>query len=268
MNKIIFTPAKKTLVFLLVAILNVNSQTAFCAENTQIAGPSQRTTESMTEDVEIRAQILAKNRSILSAGISAKITELPFREGQSFTKGDLLLSFDCSMEEAEYKYSLAQQRKASATVKVNKQLDKLQSISILEVENGRSDLEMAKARVTLMRAKLKPCKEFAPFDGKIAELMVMPRQRLSIGEQIMTILDPSLLEVDLRVPSSWLTWIAVDQPFSLHIEDTDRTYNPRISMIGAHVDPISQTVKILGELERDGEFILPGMSGNAAFNRP
>lgn len=222
---------------------------------------------STFEETLIRAQLFAKHETVLSAGMTGKVVALPFREGDAFEKGAALVEFDCSVENAEYSYSLAQKKKAEATVKVNRQLDNLKSISVLEVENGKAEFTMAKARVALMKAKLKPCKELAPFNGRVAELQVTPLQRVNPGDMLMTILDPTVLEVELRVPSSWLVWLLLDQAFELTVEETGKVYYPHISMIGVNIDPVSQTVKIVGELQSNSDFILPGMSGNARFTK-
>lgn len=220
------------------------------------------------QDAFIRAQLFAKYETVLSSGMVGKIVTMPFREGDVFSKDSVLVEFDCGVERAEYSYAAAQRTKAAANVKVNKQLDKLESISVLEVETGKAELAMANARVELMKAKLKPCKEFAPFDGRVADLQVTPLQRVNPGDVLMTILDPTVLEVELRVPSTWLVWLQLEQVFELTIEETGEMYAPQISMIGTSVDPVSQTVKIVGELQRHSDSILPGMSGNARFTKP
>lgn len=215
----------------------------------------------------IRAQLLAKHEAILSSAVAAKIKKLPFRESQRFKKGDLLIEFDCSIEKAEHQYAVAEKAKAATAVEVNEQLNTLQSISTLELKTSRSELQMAVSKVKLMTAKLQRCREFAPFHGTIAQLDVKPLQRVKPGDPLMVLYDPSILDVELRVPSSWLRWLQQGMEFELHIEETGNSYSANISSIGAFVDPVSQTVKILGELKAGEENVLPGMSGNAFFTR-
>lgn len=215
----------------------------------------------------IRAQLLAKHEAILSSGVAAKIKKLPFKESQTFKKGALLIEFDCSVENAEHQYAIAEKAKATTTVEVNEQLNTLRSISTLELKTSQAELEMASSKVNLMTAKLKMCKEIAPFNGRIAQLDVKPYQRVKPGDSLMVLYDPSVLDVELRVPSSWLQWIRPGLKFELHIEETKKSYQAKVSTIGAYVDPVSQTVKILGELKTDKENVLPGMSGNAYFSQ-
>ena len=176
------------------------------------------------------------------------------------------MKFDCSMEEAEMQYAKAEKKAAETAVRVNKQLDKLKSISLLDVEKSVAELDMARAKVGIMRAKLKTCIEKAPFNGRIANLNVKPYQRVNPGEVLMSIVDPDSLEVELRVPSSWLRWLKREQKFRLHIEEVDKEFEAVVSSIGAKVDPVSQTVKIIGELNAKDGSVLPGMSGNAVFS--
>lgn len=213
----------------------------------------------------IRAQLRAKYETILSAGIAAKVAELPFQEGDSFHKGDMLVRFDCSMERAEQKYAQAELRAARVALNANEQLDKLKSISVVEVETSRAQRDMAAARVRLSEARLRDCQEIAPFNGRVAHLDVSLYQRVKPGEQLMSILDPSVLEVELRVPSLWMRWLRPGQKFSVHIDEVDQSFPVTVVSIGAQVDPVSQTISILGELRSGDAFVLPGMSGEAHF---
>lgn len=213
----------------------------------------------------VRAKLRSKNETVLSSGVGARIERLPYHEGDSFKSGAMLVKFDCSTEEAEMEYAKAELKAAEIAVKVNRKLDELKSISVLDLEKSIAELSMAKAKVSIMRAKLRGCVEKAPFKGRIASINVKPHQRVKPGEELMAVVDTDALEVELRVPSNWLRWIKLGTGFKLHIEEVDRIFDANISSIGARVDPVSQTVKVIGEIKTKDESVLPGMSGNAKF---
>ena len=82
----------------------------------------------------------------------------------------------------------------------------------------------------------------------------------------MKIIKSGDLEIELIVPSKWLVWLREGEKFQFSIEETARSYPAAIKRIATAVDPVSQTVKIFGELSAD-EWVLSGMSGTAHFQR-
>lgn len=224
----------------------------------------------------VRAQLRAKEETVLSAGISARISNLPFKEGESFLQNDVLISFDCQTEKAELQYAQAELRAAQATLKTTRELSNFNAVSTLDVTNSQARRDMADARIKLCESKIRACEENAPFPGRIARLDVKPHQRVNPGDPLMAILNPSVLVAELRVPSTWLGWLRVGQEFSIHIDEIAADFPVRLVRMGAQVDPVSQTVALFGELTvnntpdnaQHSALVLPGMSGDAYFILP
>lgn len=215
----------------------------------------------------LRVQLVAVQQASLSSEIAAKIDKLPLREGDAFKEGDLLAGFDCSLLQAQLNKAEAAAEAARSTLKVNRRLASLDSISTLEVEQAEAKLKETEAEVSAMRVTVSKCTLLAPFGGRVARLYVDPHQFLQPGKQMMDILDTSRLEVRLIAPSRLLSWIRVGGRFTVRIEELGRSYTARIIRLGAKIDPLSQSVPVIGEIEGNHEELLPGMSGWAAFTR-
>ncbi|MCF0253403.1 MAG: efflux RND transporter periplasmic adaptor subunit [Duodenibacillus sp.] len=213
----------------------------------------------------IRAQLVPVKFTRLSAGTSARIAELPFKEGEHFKKGDLLFEFDCRIPEAELGHSQAELKAAAAHLRAQTQLAKLQAGSVLELETARANVGIADARIKLSRERIVPCREFAPFAGNVIKLYAHRYQHVNIAEPVMEIQDPSLLQTDLRVPSRWLRWIKPGTRFTIELEDVGERLEGEIARIGAQVDAVSQTVQLYGTVKTEGTRVLPGMSGIITF---
>jgi membrane fusion protein (multidrug efflux system) len=56
--------------------------------------------------------------------------------------------------------------------------------------------------------------------------------------------------------------------FQVHIEETDKTYPAEITRVGARVDPVSQTIKVFGEIRGAAPELMAGMSGRANISPP
>ena len=64
-----------------------------------------------------------------------------------------------------------------------------------------------------MRVTVSKCTLNAPFSGRIARLYAEPHAFVSPGKPLMEILDSRRLELQMIVPSRWLTWLKKDLYF-------------------------------------------------------
>ncbi len=217
---------------------------------------------------EIRAQLTAKNSTTLSSEISAAIKQLPLREGDRFNKGDLLVAFDCSVQQAQLQKAQATSEGAGKNFEVNSRLSQLESVSNLDVEVAKAKLGEAKADVALTQASLQKCRISAPFSGRIVTLPAHAYQYMKMGDPIMEIIDDSQLELKLIVPSLWLRWLKPGSTFSVHLDELNQDYPAKVDSIGASIDPVSQTVPVVAHITGKQNELLTGMSGRAQFQVP
>ncbi|PWF47962.1 HlyD family efflux transporter periplasmic adaptor subunit, partial [Massilia glaciei] len=101
-----------------------------------------------------------------------------------------------------------------------------------------------------------------------AERKIREQQYAQPGQAIMEILDDSVLEIEFLVPSKWLVWLKPGHRFSILIDETGKTYPAKLQRIGARVDPVSQSIKLVAAI--DGRFpeLLTGMSGRVQIAPP
>jgi RND family efflux transporter MFP subunit len=210
---------------------------------------------------EIRAQLLPRRFTTIAAEIGAKISRLPIPEGGAFKAGQSLVSFDCSVQQAMLQKSRAELNAAQQTYASNKRLFELNSLGRLELDVSAANVSKASAEVGAQQAVLGKCHIAAPFAGRIAEQKVREQQYVQPGQALLDILDDSVLELEFLVPSSWLSWLRVDAPFQVEIDETRKTYPAKFIRIGARIDPVSQSVKVAAAI--DGKFpeLIAGMSG-------
>lgn len=220
------------------------------------------------ERQEIRAQLLPRRYTTVAAEIGAKITRLPVAEGSAFKAGQLLVSFDCTLQQAQLQKAQAELDGASQTLKSNQRLDELNSVGQLELDLSRSAVGKARADVGANQAVLGKCAVSAPFAGRVAEQKVREQQYVQPGQALLDIIDDSVLELEFLVPSRWLSWLRVGGKFEVQIDETRKSYPAKFIRIGARVDPVSQSVKVAAAI--DGKFpeLIAGMSGRVQVAPP
>lgn len=74
------------------------------------------------ERQEIRAQLLPRRYTTIAAEIGAKINRLPIAEGGAFKAGQMLVSFDCSLQQAQLQKAQAELQGATQTHSTNMRL--------------------------------------------------------------------------------------------------------------------------------------------------
>lgn len=217
---------------------------------------------------EIRAQISPRHETTLSAELSAKILQLTVRKGERFNQGQSLVVFDCAAQLAQLQKSQAVAHGANKTLQVNQRLEKLQSVSRLEVELAAAKVAEAQADIALNKSLLDKCRIDAPFSGRVVDLSARAFQYLKIGDPIMAILNDGELEVEAIVPSLWLRWLKPGDKFNLLVDETGKEYATEVVTLGARIDPVSQSIPLVARIVGQHDELLAGMSGKAVFNPP
>ena len=213
----------------------------------------------------IRGLIKPVNQAIISSEIAGQVSSMPFRAGQRFKKGDTLVAFNCSFYLADLAAAQARFKSKKLVYQNNVHLRELDAISDIEVSVAEGEMDMAEAEMHMRAIRADRCRIAAPYSGRVIERFVNEFDTLPEGTQILSILDDSNLEIELIIPSDWLTWLDVGKTFSFKVDETGDMFEAKVKSIGSVVDPVSQTVKLLGSFTNPSEKILAGMSGSALF---
>lgn len=220
------------------------------------------------ETREIRAQLSPRRYTTLAAEIGAKINRLPLSEGAAFKQGQLLVQFDCVLQQAQLAKAEAAQMAADTSWRGNQKLAELNSVGKIELDISKAEAMKAQAEVAANRALLGKCQIAAPFAGRIAEQKAREQQYVQPGQALMEILDDTTLELEFIIPSRWLSWVRSGAAFQVSIDETGKTYPAKVQRIAARVDPVSQSVKLTAVIDgRYGELVA-GMSGKVLMAPP
>ena len=217
---------------------------------------------------DIRAQLMPRRYTTLAAEIGAKIDTISVSEGGAFRAGQVLVQFDCSIQQAQLAKTLAELEGANRTYKANQRLEQLNSVGQLELDLSASAVSKAKAEVGITKAVLDKCQIRAPFSGRVAEQKVRAKQFVQPAQALLDILDDSVLELEFLVPSTWMRWIKIGGQFDVQIDETRKTYPANFTRIGARVDPVSQSLKVAAAIHGHFPELVTGMSGKVLLTPP
>lgn len=220
------------------------------------------------QQLSARAQLTPRRYTSLAAEISARVSRVHVLEGGFFREGDLLLSFDSTIHRAQLERTEAVLAAAEKMASANQRLLELKSVGQIEAENAVSDFRKARAEVTLAAAMLSKCEIRAPFSGRVAEQKVREQEFVQAGQVLLEVLDDAVPQIDFIVPSKWLLWLRTGLQLTLRVDETGKSYEAKVERIGARVDPVSQSVKVVAALNIAAPELIAGMSGMVFFHMP
>lgn len=219
------------------------------------------TFSAAAEDATVPVQLVAVQYTTLSAELPAKIDRIAIKEGERFKEGQQLVAFDCVIQRAQLDEAQAVLEAAEKSKEVHKRLMELNSAGTLETQKASSDAAVAQAKLNSARAVTSKCGIIAPFSGRVVEQKARAHQYVQAGQAILDILDDSTLDAEFIVPSSWVGGIKPGKVIQVAVDETHKVYPAKVTRIGAKVDAVSHSVKVVAEVRGDYPDLMAGMVG-------
>ncbi len=214
----------------------------------------------------LRAVIKARRQAMLSSQLSARILKIGPEDGERFEKGHILVTFDCEDFRAQLDKMQAELFAAEEKYASTEQLNRMGGISTLDVSAAKAATKSAKADVRAASWKVNRCHIKAPYDGRVVERIANRYETVNVGDDIMSIVSDSDLEVRVIMPSAWLRRVGMGTLFLFNLEETGQSYEAEVVATGAKIDPVSQTVEMRGRILSTDNNVIAGMSGSALFD--
>ena len=217
---------------------------------------------------DIRVQVVAVTSAVIGAPMSGRLSEFSLRDGDHFDKGRVLARFVCSEREGALAHAKAV-LDAKRRIFANKQqLRSLGSSTGLEYDVAAAEVNEAAAEVAVNQAMVENCVVAAPFAGRVSGIAVHNFQFVGLGAPLLEILSDHDLELEMIVPSRWLSWLKPKAGFDVAIDETGKTYRAELGRMSGKVDPVSRSIKIYSRVVAAADDLLPGMSGRALLAPP
>ena len=216
-------------------------------------------------ELEARGLIKARHRTVLSSEIVGRVVEIPYRHGAAFPKDAVLVRFDCSLLKAEEEKAAAGLEAARVKLETHQALEKLQSIGAMEVALDRAFLSQRRAELRIASLATNRCEVRAPYAGKVVRVLANEHQSVRAQQELLEILTVRPLEIEVMVPSTWLSWLRSGHRFRVVIDETGLEFPARVTAVGAAVEPVSKMVLLRGRLGKTDPSLVPGMGAVAYF---
>ena len=216
---------------------------------------------------EIRAQVMAKRYTTLSAELGAVITKIHKPDGSRFTEGEVLISLDCEVQKAQREKAQAEFVAAKQSYIANQKLAELDATGMIEVDIAKGNFERSEAELKTLEAQISKCEIKAPFSGVVTDQRVRERQYVQPGQALLEVVDDSAFEVEFLAPSVWLSRLKEGARLTVRVDEVNQSYPATISRLSNKVDPASQSIKVTAQIVYKTNGLRSGMSGRVSFRK-
>ena len=214
---------------------------------------------------ESRGLVRSRMRVEYRSELVAPVLETPFLAGEACSAGDVLLAIDCSRQRAEMAAAAAGERAAGIESQTKARLHKHGAAGKDEVALAGAVHAKANAELEAHKVRLAGCEVVAPYAGRVVELNVHPLELPPVDRPLIVFLDTGQPEVEMVVPSKWMVWLKQGASLAFTVDETGQTHRASLTRIGAEVDAVSQTIRVIARFPVAPDRLLPGMSGTARF---
>lgn len=216
---------------------------------------------------ELRAQLAPRRYTTLAAEIGARVQSVAVSDGQPIRAGQTLVSFDCSLQRAQLDRANAALGAAEKQLATQRRLTELNATGRQELDLAEAEVGKTRAEMSQIRVQLGKCAVTAPFSGRVAEQKVREQQYVQAGQALLEVIDDSVLEVEFIMPSRWLAEVKVGSAVRIAVDETGKAYAAKVQRLGARVDPVSQSIKVVATIDGRPAELVAGMSGRVVVQR-
>lgn len=229
--------------------------------------------EDVEEKIEVVGNLSAKYETSVSSELPAVVEEVYVTEWVRVKKGTPLAKLDIKELEVQLQAQKASLEEAKASYERAKReyerMEKLYSAGLAtkqNVEDARTFLltqnaylDARIAQVQLLETKIKKGLILSPIDGFVKERMVSKGDYVG-KDPLFKIVDLSILDLTLKVPSIYLKDIKIGSPVYFKTDSIPgQVFEGKISFINPAVDPSSDTIKVMAEVKNPENLLKAGL---------
>lgn len=218
------------------------------------------TNEPFTETLEALGTAKANESVVITPTLEERVIGIFFEDGEYVREGQVLLKLDDSEAQyllAEAKAGLQEQQKQFERIQ---RLAKTDATSRSRLDEEQGLLEIAKAKVANLEARLRDYTIRAPFAGFLGIRQISNGAVVDSETVITTLDDMTTIKLDFTVPETYLGALKKGMTVSAQsVAYPDRNFTGTVTAISSRVDPETRTLTIRAQIPNQDQLLRPGM---------
>ena len=244
----------------------------FSATVAQPVGGAEVVRDTLWIRVSAAGQAEAYRRTALAAQIEGVVRQIPVRENETVGAGSALVQIDTT----EHALGVAQARAdlRAAETDYRQQVlfdDAIEDPAVRQererIARSRSGVDQAEVRLRQAQLQLARTRVAAPFAGRVADLEVVEGQYVTVGTELMTVVDLNPIKVEVQVLEAELGLLAEGRRAEVSFAAfPGEVCDGAIETINPVVDPESRTGRVTVLLPNADGLIKPGMYAEVSLD--
>lgn len=220
----------------------------------------------------VAASVEAKQTTIISSRMLARINTIAVRAGDKVKKGDLLVELeqsDLQSQVLQTKQNIialqARHKEAKQNFERSKELLAKQLISTFNFDKANADYQSIVAELTAAEQRLSQAETTlsyatltAPINGLIVDRFAQPGDTAQAGAKLLSLYNPLLLRVEAQVREQLALTLTLGQKIDIELPSINKTITGEIEEIVPAANTGSRSFLIKTRITHN-EHLLPGM---------
>ncbi|WP_184718915.1 efflux RND transporter periplasmic adaptor subunit [Caulobacter sp.] len=221
-----------------------------------------------TDRIEVLGVAKGRQSVTITSNTTEQITAVRFVDGQSVSRGQVLVELRAEQEDAGISEARARLAQAERDYARWKTLADKGIAPRATAEQSLANLEAARAAVGTAQAQKLDRVIRAPFAGRVGISDVAPGTMISPGAAIVSLDDISVIRVDFSVPDRYLRTLRVGLPITARPDALPgETFQGRIAQVDTRINPSTRAVMARAEFPNAGDRLKPGMLVKVAIDQ-
>jgi RND family efflux transporter MFP subunit len=220
----------------------------------------------------IPAGIKAREATLVSSQILARIKQIHVRAGDNVVKGQLLVTLESAGLKAQLAQAVAMEEASQASLTEAKEaLDRTQTLkdkglvsqsaldnAIATFRRFDSEVMAAKQRNQAAQTALEYSIITSPFSGVVVERSAEPGNMASPGQLLLSLYDPLTLQIEADVRESLATHLEIGRKIIVNIDSIGKNIDATIVEIVPAADPNARSFLVKAGIKFNPQ-LKPGM---------
>jgi membrane fusion protein (multidrug efflux system) len=215
---------------------------------------------TLRDDINAAGTIRSNEAVVIRPEVAGRITKLNFGDGQSVKKGQVLVEFDSSVNQAEVQQAKAELSIAKANFDRNDELARQKFISTRARDESAANVQVLEAKLALAQARLSKLEIRAPFSGIVGMRTVSIGDYVKDGADLVNLEDISSVKVDFRIPEKFADRVGRGQGLEVIVDALpDKPFRATVDAIDPQVDSAGRSALLRGRIANPEAKLKPGM---------
>ncbi|NVC92989.1 efflux RND transporter periplasmic adaptor subunit [Vibrio natriegens] len=226
-------------------------------------------THEINQSLSLIGKLEAAESVVIASEVSGKVEQIAVNANQNVQQGQLLIKLNDDKARAALVEAQAYLKDEQRKLKEFQRLVKRNAITPTEIDAQKASVQIADARLDAAKANLADLHIAAPFSGTVGFIDFSRGKMVSVGTELLTLDDLSVMELDLQVPERYLSMLSVGMDVQAKTSAWgDQFFIGKVTGIDTRISTETLNLRVRIQFDNPENRLKPGMLMNASLAFP